>query len=426
MNANLPHVVIIGGGFGGLAAAQALAKAPVRITLIDRRNHHLFQPLLHGVALAELSPSDVAYPIRSALRNQANATVLLSEAKAIDAARQVVTITDGELHYDYLIVAAGAVTNFHGPTWAEHALGLKDIDDATEIRRRILLAFEEAEREDDQARREALLTFVVVGGGATGVEVAGSLAELARSVLVKDFRNIRPETARIVLVHGAERLLMEYQPPQSAQAKAYLERLGVDVRTNTRVTALSATGVHLGEQFLPAATIISCAGVRASPITETIGAPMDRAGRLLVEPDLSVPGHREIFVIGDAAAFMHQDGKALPGLAPVAKQQGLSAAANIVADLKGRERKGFVYNHKGSLVTIGRFAAIADLGWLRLKGFTAWLAWFLIHVFFLIGFDNRFIVIFRWFRSIIARQRGARLITGRRMVAGPPPAKKDW
>lgn len=422
----LPHVVIIGGGFAGLAAVQALAKAQVRVTLLDRRNHHLFQPLLHGVALAELSPAEVAYPIRSVLSKQANATVLLAEARAIDAANKRIALGDGsELSYDYVIVAAGACTKFLSDDWARYSVGLKDLDDAVEIRRRVLLAFEEAEREtEDLARREALLTFVVVGGGATGVEVAGSLAELSRYVLAHDFRNIDPESARIVLVHGGERILMEYPPEQSAIAQGYLEKLGVEVRTGTRVNELNAEGVRLGaDAFLPSATIIACAGVRPTPVIDTLDAPKDKGGRVLVSADLSVPGHPEIFVVGDASTFLHQGGQPLPGLAPVAKQQGLAAAANIVASLYGRQRCNFHYKHRGSLITIGRSKAVANFGWLRLKGFTAWLAWLFIHVCFLIGFRNRFVVTFLWFWSYITRQRGSRLITGQRMNAGPLTGK---
>lgn len=420
MSDNLPHVVIIGGGFAGIAAARKLAKTPVRITLIDRRNHHLFGPLLHEVALAELSPSDIAYPIRSILSSQANATVLLAEATAIDAEQKKVILTDGELSYDYLIVAAGACTNFPNADWSQFSIGLKELEDATEIRKRILLAFENAERETNEELRQALLTFVVIGGGATGVEVAGSLGVLSRYVLLQDFRNINPQSARVVLVQGADRILKEMGIWHSAKATAYLRNLGVEVRTNTRVTGLTAEGVQLGNEFLPSATMISCVGVKASPVASSIvGAPQDKAGRVLVAPDLSVPGHPEIFVVGDACAFLHQGDKPLPGLAPVAKQGGVAAAVNIIASLYGHARTNFHYQHKGSLVTVGRSSAVADFGYIHLSGFAAWMAWLFIHVFFLIGFRNRLLVIFQWLWSFITSQRGARLITGHRMKAGP-------
>jgi NADH dehydrogenase len=420
-SAKAPHVVIVGGGFGGIRAATQLSKAPVNITLIDRRNHHLFQPLLYQVAMAGLSPSDIAYPIRSILRHQQNAKVLLDEVRSVDVKNRTIQLIDSTLSYDYLILATGSQNSYFGhDEWMKFAIGLKDLDDAVEIRRRVLLAFEAAERETCPNERKRLLTFLLIGGGPTGVELAGSLAELARSVLACDFRNIKSSSAEIILLDGGKRILSAYDDSQAGKAQKQLEKLGVQVRSQTRVTKITADGVVLGSEFIPSATVIWCGGVKATPLTETLGAKVDRAGRVEVDKDLSLPGHREVFVIGDACVFLHQDGKPLPGLAPVAKQQGQAAARSIADDLSGRQRKTFCYRHQGSLATIGRRAAIADFGRIRLSGSVAWLTWLFVHVFFLIGFRNRFVVLFNWFWSYVSFQRGARLITGQRLNAGIP------
>ncbi|MEW6731277.1 MAG: NAD(P)/FAD-dependent oxidoreductase [Acidobacteriota bacterium] len=416
-----PHIVIVGGGFGGLTAAQALKHAPVRITLIDRTNHHLFQPLLYQVAMAGLSPAEIASPIRTILRKQRNTTVLLAEVTAVNLVERIVKLGDGQLHYDYLILATGAQTTyFNHNEWAEYALGLKDIDDAIEIRRRVLLAFEAAEREIDVAHQRRLLTFIVIGAGPTGVELAGTLSELSRFVLARDFRSINPSSVRVLLLEGGPRILATFPEDLSEKAVQQLQQLGVEVHTQAMVTKIDADGVHLNNEFISSATVLWCAGVRATPLTQTLGVELDRAGRVLVEPDLSIPGHREAFIIGDAAAFLHQDGKPLPGIAPVAMQQGRAVAEMIIATLAGKPRSPFHYQDKGNLATIGRSAAVAHFGRVHLSGFIAWFIWLAIHIFFLIGFRNRFIVIFNWLWSYLTYQRGARLITGHRLQAGPP------
>ena len=408
----LPHVVIIGGGFGGLYAARALQGAPVCLTLIDRRNHHLFQPLLYQVASAALNASDIAYPIRAALRWQKNARVLLAEATAIDMHGKNILLDYGALSYDYLIIATGATHSYFGhPAWAEYAPGLKSIEDALAIRRRVLLAYEAAEREPDAARRRAWLTFVVIGGGPTGVELAGALTEIARHALAKDFRTIDPTQARIILLEGGKRVLAAYPPALSSKAHRQLEHLGVEVRTEAVVTAIDAAGVGVGDQRFPARTVLWAAGVTASPLAQSLGVPLDRAGRVQVQPDLTLPGHPEVFVIGDLAVAMSY-GKPVPGVAPAAIQGGRHAARCIRRTLAGQAYEPFHYRDKGALATIGRAAGVADFGWLTLSGFSAWLAWMLIHVFFLIGFRNRLLVILSWAWSYVTFQRGARLITG--------------
>jgi NADH:ubiquinone reductase (H+-translocating) len=419
------HVLIVGGGFGGLEAARALARAPVRVTLVDRRNHHLFQPLLYQVATAALSPADIASPIRHVLRRQHNVQVLMGDVARIEAAERLAVLTDGtRIRYDFLVVATGATHHYFGhPEWEPIAPGLKTTENAVEIRRRFLLAFEAAEQEPDAEKRRALLTFVVVGAGPTGVEMAGSMAEIARRSLVRDFRNIDPSTARIILLEGGPRVLPAYGGELSAYAQSALERLGVEVRTGSIVTHVDAEAVYIGVERIPARNVVWAAGVTASPLGSRLGAPTDRVGRPFVEPDLSVPGRPEVFVIGDLAAFRTGDGDYLPGVAQVAMQQGRAAAANIRRTLADEPRQAFEYNDKGSMATIGRYAAVAEIGGVRLKGLVAWAIWLFIHVLFLIGFRNRAAVFLQWAWSFLTWQRGARLITG---SVGPnldPPGK---
>jgi NADH dehydrogenase len=418
-----PHVLIVGAGFGGLYAAKALRNAPVRITVIDRRNHHLFQPLLYQVATAGLSPGDIAYPIRAVLGRQENVRVLLAEAVGVDVASRKVKLRDGELSYDYLILAPGVRHAYFGHNdWEEWAPGLKTLEDALEMRRRILLAFEKAEREGDEARRRELLTFVVVGGGPTGVELAGAIAEISRRVMVRDFRAIDPREARIVLIEGGPRILPSYPEDLSTAAEAALKRIGVEVWTDSLVTSVVASGVVVAGQKLPAATTLWAAGVEASPLARSLGVALDRAGRVVVQPDLTVPGHPEVFVIGDLATLGDKNGRPLPGVAPVAIQQGRHAARNVLRACAGRAYEPFQYLDRGSLATIGRAAAVADFGWIKFSGFFAWLSWLFIHIFFLIGFRNRFIVIFEWAWAYFTYQRAARLITG---DINSPPAASD-
>jgi NADH dehydrogenase len=414
MNAgSAARVVIVGGGFGGLYAARALRGKPVQVTLVDRRNHHLFQPLLYQVATAALSPGDIAHPIRAILRRQENARVLLAEAISVDIPARRLVLTDGILPYDYLILATGARHAYfeHGE-WEANAPGLKSLEDALEIRRRILLAFERAEREPDEAHRRALLTFVVVGAGPTGVELAGAIAEIARHVMVSDFRAINPRDARVILVEAGTRVLPAFPEELSEAAENSLKGLGVDVLKNRRVTAIQPGQVRLGLELIEAETVLWAAGVTASPLAQSLGAPLDRAGRVRVEADLTVPGHPEVMVIGDLALFTHQGGNALPGVCPVAIQQGRHAACNILKAIEGLPRERFHYRDRGNLATIGRAQAVADLGRLRISGTLAWLAWLFVHVFFLIGFRNRFVVIFEWAWAYLTYQRAARLITG--------------
>lgn len=410
-------MVIVGGGFGGLYAAKSLRRAPVRITLLDRRNHHLFQPLLYQVATAGLNPAEIATPIRRILRKQKNVRVLLAEALAVDAPGKRIHTTGGDLDYDVLIIATGAGHSYFGhDAWAPLAPGLKSLEDALEIRRRILTAFESAECcAPTDPDRNAWLTFVIVGAGPTGVELAGALTEIAHHSIVGDFRTIDPRTARVILVEGEDRVLPTYPPELSEKARQQLEDLGVEVRLSARVTAIDEGGVKIGAERLASHTVLWAAGVAASPLAKSLGAPLDRAGRVKVEQDLTVPGHPEIYVVGDLASIM-TDGKHVPGVAPAAIQEARHTARNIRRTLAGRAREPFRYRDKGSLATIGRAAAVADLRHLKLSGFVAWLAWLLIHVFFLIGFRNRFLVLFDWAWSYLTYERGARLITG-----DPPP-----
>jgi len=407
-----PHVVIVGGGFAGLYAAKALADQPVRVTLVDRRNHHLFQPLLYQVATAVLSPADIAQPIRAILRDQPNATVLLAEVEAIDAERREVVLDEGRLPFDYLLLAAGASHAYFGhDEWEPFAPGLKSLEDATEIRRRILVAFEEAERTTDPARRADLMTFVVVGGGPTGVEMAGAIAEIARYALAEDFQRIDPTKARVILLEAADRLLLAFPASLAQKAERELTRLGVEVRFQSAVTAIEPGVVHVGEEAIAAGAVMWAAGVRASPLGRTLGGEVDRAGRVIVAPDLSAPGHPEIFVLGDLASAKDAKGKPLPGTAPVAIQQGRATAANIQRRLAGQPTQPFHYQDRGNMATIGRNSAVADIKGLRLSGLLAWLAWAMIHVFALIGFRNRLVVSIQWIYSYLTYQRGARLIT---------------
>lgn len=412
MSKSRPRVVILGGGFGGLTAARALRGTPVDVTLIDRQNHHLFQPLLYQVATAGLNPSDIASPIRRILRRQQNVEVLLAEARAIDAPHKSVVLDVGTIGYDFLIVATGATHSYFGrDDWAEHAPGLKTIEDALQIRRRVLYAFEAAEREADPSRHAAWLTFVVVGGGPTGVELAGALSEIARHALAKDFRKIDPTQARVLLLEGAAAILPAYPAALSASARRQLERLGVEVQTNRLVTAIDAHGVEVGPERIASRTVLWAAGVAASPLARSLDVPLDRAGRVKVNADLTVPSIEDVYVIGDLAN-LERDGRLVPGVAPAAMQEARHAASNIGRTLSGRPRLHFRYVDKGSLATIGRAAGVAKLGRLELSGLVAWLAWLFIHIFFLIGFRNRFFVLCSWAWSYFTYDRGARLITG--------------
>jgi NADH dehydrogenase len=412
---NLPRVVIIGGGFGGLEAAKALRKVDVRVTVLDRNNHHLFQPLLYQVATAALSPADIAEPLRHILRRQENAEVILGEAERIDVHRKKVVLADGELDYDFLIVAAGARHSYFGhDKWEKIAPGLKSLEDALEIRRRMLLAFEIAERTDDDDERRAAMTFVVVGAGPTGVEMAGAIAEIARVTLVKDFRHIDSKQARVILLDSAPRVLQMFDPELSESARRQLFDIGVEVRSLTLVEKLTADGVQLkGGEKIAARTIVWAAGNMASPLGESLGVPLDKQGRVIVNEDLSIPGHREVFVIGDQAHFAPGGGTPLPGLSPVAMQQGRHAARNIRALLAGGWADKFEYFDKGTMATIGRNRAVADAGFMRFSGLPAWLAWLFVHIIFLVGFRNKLLVLINWTLAYVTYGRGARLITGR-------------
>jgi NADH dehydrogenase len=413
---NLPRVVIVGGGFGGLEAAKALRHAPVRVTLLDRQNHYLFQPLLYQVATAALSPADIAEPLRHIVRHQENTEVILGEAERIDVEKKNVITPDGEIGYDYLILAAGARHSYFGKDeWEKFAPGLKNLDDALEIRRRMLCAFEIAEKTEDDAVRRAAMTFVVVGGGPTGVEMAGAIAEIARITLVKDFRHIDPSQARVMLVEGAPRVLMQFTPDLSESARRQLADLGVEVRLDVKVENVSEKGVSLGNgETIPCQTIVWAAGNAASPLGASLGVPLDKAGRVIVNEDCSIPGHREVFVIGDAAHFASEGGAPLPGLSPVAMQQGRHVARQIGILMAGGWTQRFQYFDKGTMATIGRAKAVADAGFMRFSGFPAWLAWLFVHLIFLVGFRNKLLVMVNWAYAYATYGRGARLITGRR------------
>jgi NADH dehydrogenase len=424
------RVVIVGGGFGGLHTALQLRRLPVDVTLIDRRNFHLFQPLLYQVATGGLSPANIASPLRALLRRQKNTRVLLGEAVDVDVAGRRLILSDGAVPYDTLILAAGARDLYFGhDAWEPLAPGLKTIEDATEIRRRVLYAFEAAERETDPARVREWLTFVIVGGGPTGVELAGTIAEIAHHTLRDNFRSIDPRTAQIIVLEGADRLLLAYPPDLSAKAAKALGRLGATVRVNTLVTDIAPDVVTVktkaGAERIPARTVLWAAGVQASPLGRALakaaGSEADRGGRVVVGPDCAVPGHPEIFVIGDLAHFKAADGKPLPGVAPVAMQQGRYVARLIAARLRGQSLTPFVYRNYGSMATIGRNAAVADFGWLRFDGYLAWLAWLFIHLMYLVEFENRLLVMVQWGWNYFTRNRAARLITGPSPL---PPARR--
>jgi NADH dehydrogenase len=422
------RVVIVGGGFGGLYAAKALRKAPVELTLLDRRNFHLFQPLLYQVATGGLSPANIAAPLRAVLKRQRNTRVLMGEAVGFDLPGRAVLLKDGSrLPYDSLLVATGSTHHYFGhPEWEKVAPSLKSVEDATAIRRRVLFAFEAAERHGDPAERQAWLTFVIVGGGPTGVELAGTLGEMAHSTLRGNFRSIDPASARILLVEGLDRVLSTFPPKLSAKAARSLARLGVTVRTGTLVTDVRPDAVTLRQggrtEVVRTHTVLWGAGVEASPLARALaqasGAELDRAGRVAVRPDLTLPGHPEVFVIGDMANYSHQTGKPLPGVAQVAMQQGRYAAETIAGRLTGRAVAPFRYRDKGMMATIGRASAVADLGWLRLSGLLAWLAWLFIHILYLIEFENRLLVLVQWASNYLTRNRSARLITGVDPMAG--------
>src|SRR6266508_4251585 len=407
-----PRVVIIGAGFGGLSAVKQLARVPFDVTIVDRHNYHLFQPLLYQVATAGLSPGDIASPIRGILHRQRNANVILAMVSGVDLSCKEVMAEGRRIPYDYLIVATGAEHAYFGHDWSTYAPGLKTIDDATYLRRRILLAFERAENEPAPDERRRLLNFVVVGGGPTGVEMAGAIAELAKRALAADFRSIDPRCARIILIEAGPRLLAPFDPALSEAARRSLEELGVEVRLGAGVTECDGSGVTVGRERIETRTIMWAAGVKASPAAEWLGVEGDSAGRVTVAPDLSVPGHPDIFVIGDVALAAGEDGKPLPGVAPVAKQQGQYVAKALIARARGKTLPPFRYRDYGTLATIGRKRAVAQLGRVKLSGFLAWVLWSVAHIYYLIGFRNRLVVAMNWAWSYLTFQRGTRLITG--------------
>ena len=408
----VPQVVIVGGGFAGIYAVQALKRAPVRVTIIDRRNYHLFQPMLYQVATAGLNPSDITAPIRSVVRHQRNTEVILGEVSGVDKADRQIELTDGtRVGYDYLLICTGARHSYFGhDDWERLAPGLKGLEDALEIRRRILTAFERAEREPDPVKRQALLTFVIVGGGPTGVEMAGAVAEIRSYALRRDFRHIDPREATVVLLEGTPRLLNAYPKSLSEEAKRELRSLGVVVRSETYVTNVQPGAVEAAGWTIPTHTVIWAAGNVASPLLKTLDTPLDRQGRAIVGRDCTIPGHPEVFVLGDAALF-EENGRAVPAISPAAIQMGQYAARTIQRDLAGKPREPFSYWDKGQLAVIGRGQAVADLGRLHFGGFIAWLLWIFIHIFFLIGFRNRVLVLIEWAWAYFTYQRGARLIT---------------
>jgi NADH dehydrogenase len=423
-----PQVVIVGGGFGGLTAAKALSSVPADVALVDRRNHHVFQPLLYQVATAGLSPGDIASPIRFILRRQRNLRVLLAEALAVDAARRRLVMDVGEIAYDYLVVATGATHAYFGhDEWQQVAPGLKSLEDALAVRRRVLMAFEHAERSIEEGARRRALTFVIIGGGPTGVELAGALAEIARRALRDEFDAIRPEDSRILLLEGGPDVLTAFPDALRRHARASLQRLGVEVLTNTKVTRVAEGLVEAGDVRIEADTILWAAGVAASPLGRTLGAPVDAVGRVIVRPDLSIDGHPEVFVIGDLAHLAGRDGKPLPGVAPVALQQGTYVARLIAAAVRSRgdapERRPFHYVNFGNLATIGRASAIADFGWVRFKGYFAWLLWLFVHIMKLTGFRNRLLVLMQWAWAYVTYQRSVRLITGEEAPPSHAPSR---
>ena len=418
-NQSLPRVVIVGAGFGGLTAAQRLARLPIHVTVVDRKNHHTFQPLLYQVATAGLSPGEIAAPIRWILRSQSNIEVLLEEVTDFNLKARNVITNDGLLPYDYLVIASGVShAYFSHPEWEPLAPGLKTIEDALEIRRRVLLAFELAERQTAAGVPDFPLNFVVIGAGPTGTELAGTLAEISHHVLASEFRAINPASTRILLLEGGPRVLPAYSEDLSRKAQQQLERLGVEVRTSSIVTRIDPGVVWVGETRIPAQVVLWAAGIAASPLGRKLGVTVDRAGRVQVQPDLSISGHPEVFVIGDLASLQDEHGKMLPGVAPVAMQQGRWVAKTIARDLEHQPRRDFHYDDKGSLATIGRAAGVAQFPKFSLSGYFAWLAWLFIHIFFLIGFRNRVIVMIQWAWSYLTYERGARLITGSNELPG--------
>ena len=417
-----PHVVIVGAGFGGLEAAKKLACEAVRVTVIDRTNYHLFQPLLYQVATAALSPADIAAPVRAVLSKCKNTEVMLAEVVGVDLDAKKVKLTDGEVDYDYLILATGARHSYFAhPEWEKLAPGLKSLEDAVEVRRRILMAFEYAERTSDEAARKAAMTFVIIGGGPTGVEMAGAIAEIARYTLAKDFRNIDPSQARVILVEGEPMVLASYPEDLRRSAMKQLADLGVEVRTGVHATNLSDLGLQIGEEFIPSRVKIWAAGNNASFVGRSLGVPVDRVGRVMVNNDLTIPNHPEVQVIGDLANFPHQTGEPLPGVSPVAMQQGRHAARNVLMMIEGEKPRRFWYFDKGSMATIGRNKAVADLRFLHLVGMPAWLAWLFVHVIFLVGFRNRIAVLFQWAWAYLSFNKGARLITRNFQSEQRPP-----
>ena len=418
-----PRVVIVGAGFGGLEAAKKLACQNVVVTVIDRTNYHLFQPLLYQVATAALSPADIAAPVRAILSRWKNMEVILAEVQSVDVAAKKIKTTDTEIPYDFLILATGARHSYFGHNeWEKLAPGLKSLEDAIELRRRLLMAFEYAEKITDEAARKAAMTFVIIGGGPTGVEMAGAIAEIARCTLAKDFRHIDPSQARVILIEGEPRLLATFPEDLSASAMKQLVDLGVEVRTSVRATNLTETGLQVGEEFIPCRVKIWAAGNNASFVGKTLGVPIDRVGRVMVNDDLTIPGHPDVQVIGDLANFSHQTGQPLPGVSPVAMQQGRHAAKNILRMIKNREPQRFRYWDKGSMATIGRNKAVADLNFVHLSGLPAWLVWLFVHIIFLVGFRNRLAVLFQWAWAYFTFNAGARLITRNFQSEMRPPA----
>ncbi len=419
----VPRVVIVGSGFGGLEAAKKLAGKDVQVTVIDRTNYHLFQPLLYQVATAALSPADIAAPVRAVLSKCRNVEVILAEVESVEVDAKKVKTGDLEIDYDYLILATGARHSYFGHNeWEKLAPGLKSLEDAIELRRRILLAFEYAEKTTDEAARKAALNFVIIGGGPTGVEMAGAIAEISRHTLAKDFRHIDPSEARVILIEGEPRLLAAYPEDLSASARKQLVDLGVEVRTSARATNLTEEGVQVNGEFIPCRVKIWAAGNNASFVGKTLGVPVDRCGRVIVNDDLTIPGHPEVQVIGDLANFPHQTGQPLPGISPVAMQEGRHAARNVLAMIKGRKPQRFHYWDKGTMATIGRNKAVADLKFMHLSGLPAWLAWLFVHIVFLVGFRNRLVVLFQWAWAYLTFDKGARLITRNFQSEQRPPA----
>ena len=418
-----PHVVIVGAGFGGLEAAKKLACQDVSVTVIDRTNYHLFQPLLYQVATAALSPADIAAPVRAILSKYKNLEVILAEVQSVDVAAKKIKTTDIEIPYDFLILATGARHSYFGHNeWEKLAPGLKSLEDAIELRRRLLMAFEYAEKVTDEAARKAAMTFVIIGGGPTGVEMAGAIAEIARYTLAKDFRHIDPSQARVILIEGEPRLLASFPEDLSASAMKQLVDLGVEVRTGARATNLTEAGLQVGDEFIPCRVKVWAAGNNASFVGKTLGVPVDRVGRVMVNDDLTISGHPEVQVIGDLANFSHQTGQPLPGVSPVAMQQGRHAARNILRMIQNRKPQRFRYWNKGSMATIGRNKAVADLNLIHLSGLPAWLVWLFVHIIFLVGFRNRLAVLFQWGWAYFTFNAGARLITRNFQSETRPPA----